>query len=136
MLWPLFHYLLWNNATDGRLERRQWEAYAAVNQKYADLVVKHYRDGDISKQRMITYGLGDDDQYTLTGPTAMQSGCMITTCFWFLEWSASNYPKQGLVYSSMHLSRVPKFFDVCQVRELGGRKRKAKHGPYRQWHDN
>ncbi|KAI8149805.1 glycosyltransferase family 20-domain-containing protein [Fennellomyces sp. T-0311] len=47
MLWPLFHYLLWNDATDGRLERTQWEAYAAVNQKYADLVVQQYRDGDI-----------------------------------------------------------------------------------------
>ncbi|KAI7858774.1 glycosyltransferase family 20-domain-containing protein [Circinella umbellata] len=47
MLWPLFHYLIWNDATDGRLERTQWEAYAAVNQKYADLVVQHYQDGDI-----------------------------------------------------------------------------------------
>lgn len=49
VLWPLFHYLIWNDATDGRLERKQWEAYAMVNQKYADLVCQHYREGDISK---------------------------------------------------------------------------------------
>ncbi|KAI8366831.1 glycosyltransferase family 20-domain-containing protein [Radiomyces spectabilis] len=46
MLWPLFNYIIWNNATDGRLERRQWDAYVTVNQKYADLVIEHYRDGD------------------------------------------------------------------------------------------
>ena len=49
VLWPLFHYLIWNDATDGRLERKQWEAYAMVNRKYADLVCEHYREGDISK---------------------------------------------------------------------------------------
>ncbi|CDH50920.1 trehalose 6-phosphate phosphatase [Lichtheimia corymbifera JMRC:FSU:9682] len=47
MLWPLFHYLIWNDATDGRLERKQWEAYAMVNRKYAELVCQHYREGDI-----------------------------------------------------------------------------------------
>lgn len=49
VLWPLFHYLIWNDATDGRLERKQWEAYAMVNRKYAELVCQHYREGDISK---------------------------------------------------------------------------------------
>lgn len=49
VLWPLFHYLIWNDATDGRLERKQWEAYAMVNRKYADLVCQQYQQGDISK---------------------------------------------------------------------------------------
>lgn len=48
MLWPLFHYMIWNNATDGRLERQQWEAYATVNQRYADFVSEIYQEGDIS----------------------------------------------------------------------------------------
>lgn len=48
MLWPLFHYMIWNNATDGRLERMQWEAYATVNQLYADFVSEIYQEGDIS----------------------------------------------------------------------------------------
>ncbi|KAI8988048.1 glycosyltransferase family 20-domain-containing protein [Mycotypha africana] len=47
MLWPLLHYMIWNDATDGRLERKQWEAYAAVNQIYADFVSDLYQDGDI-----------------------------------------------------------------------------------------
>lgn len=56
VLWPLFHYLIWNDATDGRLERKQWEAYAMVNRKYAELVCQHYREGDISKWEKRGYG--------------------------------------------------------------------------------
>lgn len=48
VLWPLLHYMIWNNATDGRLERKQWEAYATVNQLYADFVSEIYQEGDIS----------------------------------------------------------------------------------------
>lgn len=40
--------MIWNNATDGRLERMQWEAYATVNQLYADFVSEIYQEGDIS----------------------------------------------------------------------------------------
>ncbi|CAO3619695.1 unnamed protein product [Cunninghamella echinulata] len=47
MLWPLLHYTIWNDATDGRLESKQWELYSLVNQKYADLVIKNYQDGDV-----------------------------------------------------------------------------------------
>ncbi|CAO3611616.1 unnamed protein product [Cunninghamella blakesleeana] len=46
MLWPLFNYILWSDATDGRIERKQWEIYKSVNQKYADIVISHYKDGD------------------------------------------------------------------------------------------
>ncbi|CAO3600646.1 unnamed protein product [Absidia cylindrospora] len=46
MLWPLFNYILWSDATDGRIERKQWEIYKAVNQKYADMVLKHYTEDD------------------------------------------------------------------------------------------
>lgn len=48
MLWPLLHYIIWNDATDGRVESTQWEAYKAVNQQYADFVSELYQDGDIS----------------------------------------------------------------------------------------
>ncbi|CAO3615707.1 unnamed protein product [Cunninghamella blakesleeana] len=47
MLWPLLHYTIWNDATDGRLESKQWEIYTSVNQKYADLVIENYQDGDV-----------------------------------------------------------------------------------------
>ncbi|CAO3600305.1 unnamed protein product [Absidia cylindrospora] len=47
MLWPLLHYIIWSDATDGRLESKQWEAYAAVNQKYSDLVIDHHQPGDV-----------------------------------------------------------------------------------------
>lgn len=49
VLWPLLHYTIWNDATDGRLESKQWEIYTLVNQKYADLVIENYQDGDVSK---------------------------------------------------------------------------------------
>ncbi|CEI89466.1 hypothetical protein RMCBS344292_03821 [Rhizopus microsporus] len=46
LLWPLFNYIVWNDATDGRIEKTQWNYYEAVNQKYADTVVEQYQDGD------------------------------------------------------------------------------------------
>lgn len=45
-MWPLFNYIVWNDATDGRIEKTQWNYYEAVNQKYADTVVEQYQDGD------------------------------------------------------------------------------------------
>ncbi|KAI8884369.1 glycosyltransferase family 20 protein [Backusella circina FSU 941] len=46
LLWPLFHHIIWNDATDGRIERAQWNHYVNVNQKYVDLVIKHYKPED------------------------------------------------------------------------------------------
>ncbi|KAL7329095.1 hypothetical protein PS15p_207256 [Mucor circinelloides] len=46
LLWPLFNYIIWNDATDGRIEKTQWNFYEAVNQKYADLIVEQYQTGD------------------------------------------------------------------------------------------
>jgi trehalose-6-phosphate synthase len=46
VLWPLFNYIIWNDATDGRIEKTQWNYYEAVNQTYADLVVDQYQSGD------------------------------------------------------------------------------------------
>jgi trehalose 6-phosphate synthase/phosphatase len=43
VLWPLFHYLL--NLLP--LNARGWDAYRRVNQRFADLVVEHYRPGDL-----------------------------------------------------------------------------------------
>ncbi|ORX62446.1 hypothetical protein DM01DRAFT_1315912 [Hesseltinella vesiculosa] len=47
MLWPLLHYIIWNHATDGRLEARQWIAYQSVNRMYVDLVMQLYQEGDV-----------------------------------------------------------------------------------------
>lgn len=49
VLWPLLHYLVWNKATDGRAEKQNWHDYVAVNQQFANTIVAHYRQGDISK---------------------------------------------------------------------------------------
>ncbi|KAI9485265.1 MAG: glycosyltransferase family 20-domain-containing protein [Benjaminiella poitrasii] len=46
LLWPLFNYIIWNDATDGRIEKTQWNTYEAVNQKYADLIIKEYQETD------------------------------------------------------------------------------------------
>ncbi|KAI8096191.1 glycosyltransferase family 20-domain-containing protein [Halteromyces radiatus] len=47
VLWPLFHYIVWANATDGRSEKKFWADYVAVNQQFADTIVANYRPGDI-----------------------------------------------------------------------------------------
>ena len=43
VLWPLFHYLL----DQVPLHVRDWEPYLEVNQKFANLVAKHYQPGDL-----------------------------------------------------------------------------------------
>ncbi|CAO3573674.1 unnamed protein product [Mortierella alpina] len=47
VLWPLFHYILWDEATDGRLEKKNWDDYVSVNQQFADAVFEQYQTGDI-----------------------------------------------------------------------------------------
>ncbi|KAF9182961.1 threalose-6-phosphate phosphatase [Haplosporangium sp. Z 767] len=47
VLWPLFHYLLWEEATDGRIETKNWDDYVAVNQTFTDAIVEQYQPGDI-----------------------------------------------------------------------------------------
>ncbi len=41
-IWPLFHYFM--EYTEW--ETGQWEMYKKVNQKYADVVLEHYEEGD------------------------------------------------------------------------------------------
>ncbi|CAJ0637354.1 10966_t:CDS:10 [Entrophospora sp. SA101] len=47
VLWPLFHYILWDTATDGRIEALNWANYVKVNQRFADKIVEVYRPGDL-----------------------------------------------------------------------------------------
>jgi trehalose 6-phosphate synthase/phosphatase len=42
VLWPLFHYLLDRIP----LGQSDWQTYRQVNQKFADRVIRHYREGD------------------------------------------------------------------------------------------
>ncbi|ORZ33533.1 glycosyltransferase family 20-domain-containing protein [Catenaria anguillulae PL171] len=46
-LWPLFHYVLWDGATDGRKELKDWDSYTRVNQTFAAIAAKHYVPGDL-----------------------------------------------------------------------------------------
>ncbi|HSI70841.1 MAG TPA: bifunctional alpha,alpha-trehalose-phosphate synthase (UDP-forming)/trehalose-phosphatase [Gillisia sp.] len=41
-IWPLFHYFMEYTEWDAD----KWEIYKSVNQKYADVVIENYRDGD------------------------------------------------------------------------------------------
>ncbi|KAG0224637.1 threalose-6-phosphate phosphatase [Actinomortierella wolfii] len=47
VLWPLFHYLLWDEATDGRIEKKNWDDYVFVNQRFTDAIIEQYQPGDI-----------------------------------------------------------------------------------------
>lgn len=46
-LWPLFHYVLWDKATNGQIEARYYLDYAAMNECYAQTIVKLYQEGDV-----------------------------------------------------------------------------------------
>ncbi|MGY5849739.1 bifunctional alpha,alpha-trehalose-phosphate synthase (UDP-forming)/trehalose-phosphatase [Salegentibacter sp. F14] len=41
-IWPLFHYFM----EYSEAELKYWEVYKKVNQKYADEVLRHYKEGD------------------------------------------------------------------------------------------
>ncbi|KAI8335822.1 glycosyltransferase family 20-domain-containing protein [Chlamydoabsidia padenii] len=47
VLWPLFHYIVGEHATDGRSEKQFWADYVAVNQQFADTIIANYQEGDI-----------------------------------------------------------------------------------------
>ncbi|KAK4518855.1 copper-binding transcription factor [Mucor velutinosus] len=47
VLWPLFHYLVWTNDSDGRSEKHNWEDYVAVNRQFADTIAANYQPGDV-----------------------------------------------------------------------------------------
>jgi trehalose 6-phosphate synthase/phosphatase len=46
-LWPLFHYVLWDHATDGTAENKNWYNYVNVNKAFAAEILKIYQPGDI-----------------------------------------------------------------------------------------
>ncbi|KAF9956675.1 threalose-6-phosphate phosphatase [Mortierella alpina] len=58
VLWPLFHYILWDEATDGRLEKKNWDDYVSVNQQFADAVFEQYQTGDIERVEILNGLLG------------------------------------------------------------------------------
>jgi trehalose 6-phosphate synthase/phosphatase len=43
VLWPLFHYLL----DQVPLHVRDWDAYVEVNERFAEVVARHYKPGDL-----------------------------------------------------------------------------------------
>ena len=47
ILWPLFHYKLWDASTAGTIETLQWEQYLKVNELFADKIVEIYKEGDM-----------------------------------------------------------------------------------------
>ena len=47
-LWPLFHYLLWQDvATEAVSSDAEWEAYMQANRAFADKVRQIYMPGDL-----------------------------------------------------------------------------------------
>lgn len=52
VLWQLFHYVplnldSWQHMTEHHTVQMQWQAYQSSNQKFAEVVLKHYQQGDI-----------------------------------------------------------------------------------------
>lgn len=46
-LWPLFHYILWDNATDGQVEAKNYEMYKKANEAFANTLEQVYQEGDL-----------------------------------------------------------------------------------------
>lgn len=93
VLWPLFHYILWDEATDGRVEKKNWDDYVFVNQQFADAILEQYQPGDIGKTRdrenetqRYFAQLHDDEDFFSIGSKLTLSPCIfVVTCnFYFL----------------------------------------------------
>lgn len=46
-LWPLFHYILWDNATDGLVESENYSHYKRVNELFSEAVLGVYEPGNL-----------------------------------------------------------------------------------------
>ncbi|KAI8910398.1 glycosyltransferase family 20-domain-containing protein [Gorgonomyces haynaldii] len=46
-LWPLFHYVLWDNATNGQKESVYYRHYTKVNELFSNVIYETYQEGDI-----------------------------------------------------------------------------------------
>ncbi|KAH8553826.1 glycosyltransferase family 20-domain-containing protein [Umbelopsis sp. PMI_123] len=47
VLWPLFHYVLWSDVTNGSAENQYWKDYVKVNEAYTEAIIDVYKPGDI-----------------------------------------------------------------------------------------
>jgi trehalose-6-phosphate synthase len=47
-LWPLFHYILWENINELKDFDVNWEAYVKVNEEFTEKILESYKPGDIS----------------------------------------------------------------------------------------
>ncbi|OAD69655.1 glycosyltransferase family 20 protein, partial [Phycomyces blakesleeanus NRRL 1555(-)] len=47
VLWPYFHYVVQADIQNMMYQNAAWEAYCALNQRFADAIVEQYQEGDI-----------------------------------------------------------------------------------------
>ncbi|KAJ3306675.1 threalose-6-phosphate phosphatase [Kappamyces sp. JEL0829] len=75
-LWPLFHYLLWDNATDGQVESKNFQAYKDVNEKFAQAIASIYEPGDL---------VWIQDYHLLLVPTMLRNRIPTATIGFFMH---------------------------------------------------
>lgn len=46
-LWPLLHYKVWHDVTDGRKEKVWWKDYIKFNEAFAERIIANYKPGDL-----------------------------------------------------------------------------------------
>ncbi|KAI9496750.1 glycosyltransferase family 20-domain-containing protein [Zychaea mexicana] len=47
VLWPYFHYVVQDDLQNMMYQDDAWDAYVSLNQRFADVIVENYQDGDI-----------------------------------------------------------------------------------------
>ncbi|KAI7851898.1 glycosyltransferase family 20-domain-containing protein [Circinella umbellata] len=47
VLWPYFHYVVQDDLQNMMYQDDAWNAYVALNQRFADVIVENYQEGDI-----------------------------------------------------------------------------------------
>jgi trehalose 6-phosphate synthase/phosphatase len=75
-LWPLFHYILWNGATNGIQENKNWEDYNSVNERFANVIEEVYQEGDV---------IWIQDYHLMLLPSLLRSRLLKATIGFFLH---------------------------------------------------
>jgi hypothetical protein len=106
VLWPLFHYILWDEATDGRIEKKSWDDYVFVNQQFADAILEQYQTGDIGNiLAVLVMTVVVSDQFHWFG-TFFFFICIYCVCYHLSSFMINNKKKCSFPYSNIFCSSL------------------------------
>lgn len=108
MLWPYFHYVVQDDLQNMMYQNDAWMAYKSLNQRFADVIVENYQEGDISKYHYFLCLV----VYT---HVLFKSGSTTTILCYCPDWSVKSFHTPSLASFYIFRFRVPNYSAVFPV---------------------